>query len=138
MSNPNKTINLAVANFWLDVLLLVLFLILAFTCAVIRLIFPPLQQAEAWSLWGWNLDRWIEFQFSILCVFSFGILLHLMLHWKWVCGIMSTKILWSKAQKKTRMDDGTRTLIGVGFMIVVLAVFGAVFALAATMVDAPR
>ncbi|MEW4529697.1 DUF4405 domain-containing protein [Maioricimonas sp. JC845] len=107
-------------NFWLDALLLVLFLVLVWVSAVLHFLFPVGSSAADWLLWGWNADRWREFQFGTLCVLSAGIILHLMLHWSWICGVVNTRLLGRKASR----DDGTQTLVGVGVLLVVLHVLG--------------
>ena len=100
-----------IINFWLDVLLGIIFFVQGWMLAVIRFVFPRGAGPE-WKVWGATLLDWNEALSVVYCVFSVGIMLHVMLHWTWVCGVISTKLLGKKATK----DDGTQTLIGVGLI----------------------
>ena len=124
-------------NFWLDVLLLLLFLASLWTTFVLRFLFPPGTLATGWRLWGWGFDQWSNIQFIELSALGLGILVHVMLHWKWVCGVLTSKILKRAPDKPRVWDDGIRTLIGVGFMIVLLNILGFAFAAAALTVHSP-
>ena len=123
-------------NFWLDSLLLLNFLALIWVSTVIRFVFPSAAISSGWSLWGYSLDAFMELQFVLTAVFAFGILLHLMLHWSWVCGVLFGKIL-PKQEGTALPDDGTRTIYGVGLMIVILNVLGILIAAAALTIQSP-
>ena len=124
-----------ILNFWLDVLLLVTFLLLIFVAVVTRFVFPVHQAPAGWHLWGLSFSAWFDFQFAILCAFVAEILLHVTLHWPWVCGVIGQNYVRSK--KRELQDDGIRTIYGVGFMIVLLNLLGIAIAAAAIMVQAP-
>jgi hypothetical protein len=106
-------------NFWLDCTLMILFLVQSWLLAIVALVFP--RSSHGWTLWGANAGDWLDALFMTSCAFAVGIVLHVMLHWSWVCGTISTKLLGRKAGK----DDGTQTLIGVGFLILLLHILGA-------------
>lgn len=105
-------------NFWLDVCLLIVFLLLCWISAVLQFVFPAGANAEGWILWGADIVAWQNFQFATFCVFAGGIILHLMLHWSWICGVLNKQIFGRTVIK----GDGTDTLIGVGLIAVVLHV----------------
>ncbi len=107
-------------NFWLDTVLLVFFLALVAVSVVVQFVFPPPANAEGWLLWGQSYGAWLSIQFGILCALGLAILLHVMMHWSWVCGVISTKF----SRSKNRMDEGIQTIIGVGFLIVLLHIVG--------------
>jgi hypothetical protein len=65
-------------------------------------------------------DQWRDIQFATLCLFAFGVLFHVMLHWNWVCSVVTAQILRSK----DRPDEGKQTIIGVATLIVLLHVIG--------------
>lgn len=122
-----------VLNFWLDVCLLCAFLTLCAVSAILQFVFPIGPDAGGWRLWGWGYVAWRDFQFGVLCVFAGLVLLHVMLHWTWVCGVVTTKI----KPTKQRPDEGQRTLWGVGTLIVLLHVLvGVVVAALLTIVPA--
>ena len=84
----NKTL----INFWLDCLLLVLFCLLGWISAVLRFLFPLGPGVFEYQLWGWDYVEWSDAQFVVLCVFAAAILLHVMLHWTWVMGVVKKRI----------------------------------------------
>lgn len=102
-------------NFWLDFVLLVLFLGLAWELAVLRFAFPK-GAAEKWKLAGYSAADWQDLVFNTFCVFSLGVLVHVMLHWSWVIGTVQTRLL----RRRATQDDGTHTMIGVGVLFILI------------------
>jgi hypothetical protein len=124
-------------NFWLDVLLLCTLLVAMWCVFVLRFVFPPGTLANGWVLWGWSYDQWFQFQFSVWALFALLILVHLMLHWTWVCGVISSKLLRGRDDTKRQWSDGERTLVGVGLLVVLCNLLGIGFAVAVLMVQGP-
>lgn len=104
-----------IINFWLDALLLVLFLIQGWMFAVLHVVFPR-GAGPDWKIWGATPLDWSEALFVTYCVFSVGIVLHVMLHWAWICGVVATRFFGRKPGK----DDGSYTLIGVGVLVLLV------------------
>jgi len=104
-----------IVNFWLDVVLLVLFMIQAWMLAVLHVVFPRGAGAE-WRIWGMTPLDWSEALFTTYCIFAVGIVVHVMFHWPWICGVVATRLFGRKAGK----DDGSHTLIGVGVIVVLV------------------
>jgi hypothetical protein len=100
-------------NFWLDATMLVAVLVLLWVSLMLRMTFPRGTAAAGWVLWGLSFDEWQEVQFFALCAFALLALEHLMLHWKWVCGVVATHLL----HVKKRPDEGVQALYGVGTFI---------------------
>ncbi|OYW11522.1 MAG: hypothetical protein B7Z55_19200 [Planctomycetales bacterium 12-60-4] len=71
---------------------------------------------RVWTIWGATADDWRDSLFSVFCVFSLGVVIHVMLHWDWICATVATRILGRKAER----DDGSQTLIGVGVLVIVI------------------
>ena len=124
-------------NFLLDLALLVVFLLLASVSVVVRFVFPAGTAATGWTLAGRGYDDWSALQFALLSLLAFGVLLHLMMHWSWVCGVVASRLSRWRG-KPIRFDDGEQTLYGVGLLIVVVNVVGLLIAAAALMIRAPR
>ena len=124
----------SVFNLLLDTVLLVAFSILAWSAVVVRFVFPPGPDARGWLLWGLDYDQWATIQFGMIAILALGILLHVMLHWSWVCGILAAKL---SRNKKAKIDDGTQTLYGVGLLIVLLNLLGLAIAVAALSIRGP-
>lgn len=133
-----KRISWTVINFWLDLTLLVVFVLLLWTSVVVRFIFPPPTSAAGWTLWGWGFDRWSDMQFSLICTLALGVLVHVMLHWSWVCGVLWGKLLPPLTGRKHKLpDDGIRTLTGVGLLILLVNVVGVAVAATALAIQRP-
>lgn len=125
----------AQVNFLLDALLLVLFCAIMATAVIVRFVFPPGPDAAGWLLWGYTYHAWCTFQFGLIAALALGILVHVMLHWSWVCGIAVTQFF---RNKRAKLDDGTQTIVGVGFLIVLLNIIGLIIAAAAIGIHGPN
>ena len=125
----------AQVNFLLDALLLVLFCAIMATSVIVRFIFPPGPDAAGWQLWGYTYHAWCTLQFGLIAALALGILIHLMLHWSWVCGIAVTQFV---RNKRAKLDDGTQTIFGVGLLIVLLNIIGLIVGAAALSIRMPN
>jgi hypothetical protein len=125
-----------VVNFVLDTGLLVLVVSLLFMAAVLRFVFPAPSAAAGWTLWGYGYDAWANLEFVLVTIFGLAILLHVMLHWSWVCGVMVTKLL-RRSGREARPDEGQQTIWGVGLLIVVVNVLGLLVGLAYLTIQSP-
>ncbi|MHC4879046.1 MAG: hypothetical protein ACYTGL_21550 [Planctomycetota bacterium] len=122
-----------VINFWLDIFLAAVFVVLCSVAAVQQFAFPAASLAEGWTLWGMTYDDIAAIQFGTLCVLAGGIILHVMLHWTWVCGMLTR----GNPQATLRTDDGIRTIVGVGVLIALLHVIGAALLIAMLTIQQP-
>jgi hypothetical protein len=112
-------------NFWLDVVLLVLFCLLGWTSAVVYYAFPPGPQADGWTVWRWRYDQWADLQFTLLCLLVGAIVVHLMLHWTWIYSVARSKLAPRGAKGRPDVrNEGNRTLWGVMLLIVTLHLIG--------------
>ncbi len=123
-----------VINFWLDASLLIVLIILGITAVIVQFVFPPGVAARGWMLWGMSYGKWTSLQFAELCILCVGVLIHVMLHWTWVCGVVTRRIL----RIKQMPDDGIRTVYGVGFLILLLVVSAVVVAAAILTIREPE
>ena len=126
------TMSRTTINFLLDSVLLVAFLALIWCSVVLRFIFPPGPIATGWLLWGASYDQWHSIQFGLITVLAVGFLVHVMLHWPWVCNVVATRFLRGK---KGKVDDGVQTLYGVGLLIGVFSIVGFGVAAASLMIQ---
>ena len=124
-------------NFWLDAALLVNFVVLCWISVVVKFVFPPAENAAGYLVWGLSLSQFMDVQFGVLAVFFLGIVFHLMMHWNWVCGVIGARLYREADGKKRSMDDGQRTILGVGLMIVLLNIVGLAIAAAALSLQSP-
>ncbi len=121
-------------NFWLDGLLGLLFVKLCITAVIVQFVFPPGVAARGASLWGMNYGRWCGLQFGLLAVLALGILLHVMLHWTWICSVLSKRVMkWPEVP-----DSGLQTVYGVGLLICLLLIGAVTFGIAQWMIVMPE
>jgi hypothetical protein len=125
-----------IVNFWLDCLLFANFVSLIWVATIIRFIFPAASAAQGWTLWSHPLDTWMGLQFTLTATFALGVLVHLMLHWSWVCGVFLSRI-WRRRRNPELPGDGTRTIYGVGLLIVLLNALGLLISAAALSIQSP-
>ena len=130
-----KKVSRTMVNFWLDCSLLILFLLLTWFSLILRYVFPPGTQAEGWFLWGRDYQFWCDLQFASLAALALAVLVHVMLHWSWICGVVATRI--RRTGGAAARDDGNRTLWGVGLLIAIIHLIGLGFACALLSVHAP-
>lgn len=109
-------ISRTLVNFWLDAALGVTFAVLSIVAVIVQFVFPPGVAARGASLWGMSYGQWCSFQFMLIAGLGLGILLHVMLHWTWVCSVLSKRVL----KQSEVPDDGIRTVYGVGLLIALL------------------
>jgi hypothetical protein len=120
-------------NFWLDAALFVAILVVLWVSLLLRMIFPRATAAAGWELWGLSYDEWHDVQFFALCVCVLLALEHLVLHWKWVCAVIATRLL----RVRKRPDEGVQALYGVGTFIAILFFLMATLFVASLAIKSP-
>lgn len=131
---PRKSWSWTEINFVLDTALLVAFVALCAVAVIVRFVFPPGPAAKGWTLWGLDYDAWNGIQFGLLAGLATGILVHVMLHWSWICNVLASRL---SGDRKARVDDGLQTIYGVGLLIVLLNVIGIAVAAAFLTIRRP-
>jgi hypothetical protein len=130
-------ISKTVVNFWLDTLLLLFFVVLCWTQVVLQYLFPPAPKTQGWTLWGMTFADIQTLQFTLFSIFALGVVVHVTLHWPWVCGVVVNKLRRKKSGGKHQLSDGVRTLWGVATLVVFCNLIGAALALAYLMIKSP-
>ncbi|MGD9723383.1 MAG: hypothetical protein AB7O59_19025 [Pirellulales bacterium] len=123
-------------NFFLDLFLLLITVSLLFTSAVLRVVFPAASAAAGWTLWGYDYDAWDNLQFALISIIGLAVLLHVMMHWSWVTGVVVTRVLGRPA-REAKQDTGIQTVWGVAMLIVIVNLVGALVGLAYVTIQAP-
>ena len=86
---------------------------LAIVATIVQFVFPPGTGPRGWALWGTDFNQWSSLQYGLICDFWFVSMIHVMLHWSWVCTIVARRLL-----KQTEIpDDGIQTILGAGLLI---------------------
>ncbi|MFI5456300.1 MAG: DUF4405 domain-containing protein [Isosphaerales bacterium] len=120
-SKGRRRLSVTVVNFWLDAMLLFLLFVQGLLSAILQFVFPDPTIADGWTLWGLTYDQWHDVQFGSLCLLAFGVLIHVMMHWNWVCSVIATQIVRTRG----RPDEAMQTIYGVATLIVILHVIAA-------------
>ncbi len=129
---PRK-LSWSVINFFLDLYLLLNFIVLLWVAAVLQFIFPVGIAAEGWTLWGGDVVAWQNVEFTTLAVFTLGVTVHVMFHWSWICGVINKQLF----KKTVLKSDGTDTLVGVGMIAVIVHVIAIGLLLAKWAIEKP-
>jgi hypothetical protein len=129
-NNDRAAMSKTTLNFLLDSALLLTFMTAAVTAVIVRFVFPPGTQADGSMLWGASYDAWVGFWFNILATMALMVLVHVMLHWSWVCGVVAQR-LSKRCGRVVRIDEANQTVYGVGLLVVLFMISGAVIAAAA-------
>ncbi len=126
----------AAINFLLDAALFVMYGAVVASTVVVRFVFPSAVETAGWSLWSLDYNTWCNVQAGSIAFFTFGVVIHVILHWGWICGFVATH--WPRRDRKpVQVPDGIRTLYGVGLLITVVTVMGMFLAVAVVMIEAP-
>ena len=132
-SSRDGRISRTLVNFWLDTLLAVVFVVLSVSAVVVQFVFPPGIAAGGWTLWGMSYGQWCSIQFSLIATLGLGVLVHVMLHWTWVCSVLVKRVL----HQGQLPDNGTRTIYGVGLLICLLVISAVTIRIAQWMIVRP-
>jgi hypothetical protein len=103
-------------NFVIDTFALLSVLAMIGTGIVLRYTLPPGSNGRGLSLWGWGRHDWGDVHFWLALGLAISLLLHVALHWRWVC---ETVRGWAPAREspRGRMSLGGLTLSGSAFVV---------------------
>jgi uncharacterized membrane protein len=82
-------------------------------------------------------DTWSRIAFGSLAVFVLGVLLHLILHWTWICGFIASRLTKYTRRQVKVPPDGVRTIYGVTLLIAVLMGLAAILTIAEISIHVP-
>ncbi len=133
ISSTPAGISRTMLNFWIDAALLLSALSMAWVSVMLMVVFPIPTRSEGMKLLGMDFNQWRQIQFGLLMISALLALEHLVLHWKWVCGVIVTKIL----KLKNRPDEAIQAVYGVGFFIGTMLFMGALIVVAKLIVQVP-
>ena len=130
-------LNRAAINFLVDCLLLVVLVSVLALSAMVEFVFPSGTKAAGWALWGLGYDGWSRVRAAALGFFVLCVLLHLILHWTWICGFVVSRFARRPGQSTKLPPDGIRTLYGVSLLIGILTLICTFVGIAKFAVVAP-
>lgn len=78
---------------------------------------------SGWTLWGWGRHEWGDVHFVLALMVTGFLILHVALHWKWVCDVTRGLAVGSSpnAGAKSRWK---RDLLGWGFLVLTAGLMG--------------
>ncbi len=123
-------------NFWLDLALLIVFMAVLAITGIIQFVFPAPADASNWSLWGYDYRSWQLAQSFSIAFFAVLVIVHLILHWAWVCGVISVRFS-RHLGRRVRIVEPMLTLYGVALLAFCLFVILTVVGLAEFQVVGP-
>lgn len=124
-------------NFLVDACLFVTFIALLTVQAIVQFVFPAAANAAGHRLWGMDYAGWIRVATGALGVFALLVLLHLILHWNWVCMFVTSRLSkW--LDRRVVIGEAVRTIYGVALLIAVLTFMGIVVTAAEFQISPPR
>lgn len=125
-----------IVNWTLDVVLAMSLLVAIWTAAIVEFVFPKGADGDWCRLWGWSRADWSRIHFGCLFLFALLALVHLMLHWSWVCGVVSQR-LSRRLGRRVALADAEQTLVGVALLVGSLVVMGGLFVAALLALESP-
>ncbi|MFQ5430357.1 MAG: DUF4405 domain-containing protein [Phycisphaerae bacterium] len=119
----------------MDVALLAALMGVLWTTAVVQFVFPAVSRSAGWTLWRLDAEAWQAIQTGAVAAFALIVLLHLILHWNWVCLFIASR-LSRLVGRRIVVAKAVRTLYGVGTLIFVLTLLGAMLMVAELTIQA--
>ena len=111
-------------NFWLDAALLITFICILVLTSITQYVFPEARAAADCALFGWSFDDWRLAQSVSIVVFATLVVLHLVLHWAWVMGVIAGRVS-RHLGRRVRVVEPMTTLYGVAFLTLCLGLIAA-------------
>jgi hypothetical protein len=114
-------------NFVIDALTLGVALGLVATGLMMRFILPPGSARQGWIVWGWDRHAWGDVHFWLSMAAIGLVVVHLFLHWPWVCTTIGRMFTGSGHGAPTR---GRRIVGGIAALVLCVGLVGGFMMLA--------
>lgn len=119
-----KKIKMTTINFWIDTATLIVFLSAIWTGLLIHFVLPSGQGRGKWTLWGLNRHDYGTIHFYLSTAMIVLVLVHVWLHWNWVCAVFGKLVGRTEPGKKARAIWGV-VLLAVTTGLITLTLFWA-------------
>lgn len=103
------------SNFWLDMGILLAFVLTLFTGVVLWLVLPEGRGSSIVLFWGLMKSIWLDIHVWSGVVMFIGAGTHLLIHWRWVSCV--GKRYFQKLAKQARINFTLNTLLFVSFFL---------------------
>lgn len=128
----------ATLNFLIDLVSLLAMFALIGTGLIMRFVLPPGSRGGGGlALWSMGRHDWGDVHFWIACGIGALLLVHVALHWSWVCSIVRR---WFAAADGPASSprSGMVSLTGLAFLVVVAVAFGSFLKYASAQVESGK
>lgn len=109
-------------NFVIDVVTFIVMLTMIATGLLIRFVLPP-GSGERRTLWDYTRHGWGDVHFWLAVALGGLVLVHLALHWSWVCGLVSRWCAGADAHGHPK-SALRRNLVGAALLLAVTGLIG--------------
>jgi hypothetical protein len=121
-SSPRRGVSRNVVNFVIDSFTLLAMLAMVATGLLMRFVLPPGSRGgRGLGLWGLTRHDWGDVHFWLSVALGGLLVIHLLLHWTWVCTVVNTWLHPDRARRPA-VSAARRCVLGVGFILVLAAV----------------
>lgn len=103
------------SNFWLDMGILLAFVLIMFTGIVLWLVLPEGRGSSIALFWGLTKSVWLDIHVWSGVVMFLGAGAHILIHWRWI--ICVGKRYFQKLAKQARINFTLNTMIFIGFLL---------------------
>jgi hypothetical protein len=123
---PSDTVRRNTLNFLIDAVTALVMLGMIATGLLVRYVLPPGSgghgQGAAKTLWGLDRHGWGDIHFWIAVTLASLLILHVALHWSWVCATVRRWIVGAEAAAKS--TPWARNAYGVAFVGLLVVLVG--------------
>jgi len=110
-------------NFIVDLAGLLAMLLMAFSGLLMRFVLPPRRGSGPHrTLWGWDRHDWGDLHFWAAVALGALLVLHVVLHWRWVCTTVVGFV--RRGEAGAPATAGVRCLWGLAFAVLLVALVG--------------
>lgn len=109
-----NTLNLVV-----DVLTFIGLMVVAVTGLLMKFVLPSGSPRMGLTLFGWDRHDWGAFHFWATVGLGVILVVHLALHWRWVCTTVGRIVMGAR---QARLPAWERNVVGVGALVIVVGV----------------
>ena len=111
-------------NFIVDLVSLLAMVGMIATGLLLKYVLPPGSGHAGKVVWGLGRHDWGDVHFYLSVAILGLMLVHVALHWAWVC-TMTRKLFTAGRPEEKKLSTVAQNLYGVGLLIALVAVFGA-------------
>lgn len=130
--NRGDAMSRNILNLIVDVLTFVGLMVVALSGLLMKFVLPSGSPRMGLTLFGWDRHVWGEFHFWATAGLGAVLVVHLALHWRWVCMIVGRCVT---GKRNGAMPAWQRNIVGVAWLVIVVGVTTGLLGGAKTLVQ---